>query len=83
MVRFVFPKGFEPLSSEPESEILSIELRERGCKDIQFFEINTPSIKNFNIIAKRVVPYALVFINVSLVPPPILQPYPPGTSKTG
>ena len=24
----VFPKGFEPLSSEPESEILSIELRE-------------------------------------------------------
>jgi hypothetical protein len=25
----VFPKGFEPLSSEPESEILSIELRER------------------------------------------------------
>lgn len=30
----VFPKGFEPLSSEPESEILSIELRERECKDI-------------------------------------------------
>lgn len=25
----VFPKGFEPPSSEPESDILSIELRER------------------------------------------------------
>jgi hypothetical protein len=26
----VFPKGFEPPSSEPESDILSIELRERN-----------------------------------------------------
>ena len=47
MVRFVFPKGFEPLSSEPESEILSIELRERGCKDIQIFEINMDKDNNF------------------------------------
>src|SRR5690606_1521298 len=37
--RLVFPKGFEPLSSEPESEILSIELRERGCKDIDLLTL--------------------------------------------
>jgi hypothetical protein len=28
----VFPKGFEPPSSEPESDILSIELREQCGK---------------------------------------------------
>ena len=28
LVDFVLPKGFEPLSSVPETEILSIELRE-------------------------------------------------------
>jgi hypothetical protein len=29
----VSPKGFEPPSSEPESEILSIELRRQWGKD--------------------------------------------------
>lgn len=29
VLRFVFPKGFEPPSSEPESDILSIELRKQ------------------------------------------------------
>lgn len=38
----VFPKGFEPPSSEPESDILSIELRKRiayCCKNIKLFRI--------------------------------------------
>lgn len=35
---FVIPTGFEPISSEPESEILSIELRDQngGCKNNNF-----------------------------------------------
>lgn len=40
--RMVFPKGFEPPSSEPESDILSIELRKRiayCCKNIKLFRI--------------------------------------------
>ncbi|MDF2518894.1 MAG: hypothetical protein K0R59_4190, partial [Sphingobacterium sp.] len=32
----VFPAGVEPTSSEPESEILSIELRERVAKIYYF-----------------------------------------------
>lgn len=38
------PKGFEPLSSVPETEILSIELRVlgvSGCKYKWFFEKGT------------------------------------------
>ncbi len=36
----VFPKGFEPPSSEPESDILSIELRELG---INFYAVGASS----------------------------------------
>ena len=36
MSPFVFPAGVEPTSSEPESEILSIELRERVAKIYYF-----------------------------------------------
>ncbi len=37
---FVLPKGVEPLSSEPESDILSIELRKQlGCKNSNLNEI--------------------------------------------
>ena len=32
---FVFPWGVEPQSSEPESDILSIELREHGWFGMQ------------------------------------------------
>lgn len=32
LVFLVFPKGFEPPSSEPESDILSIELRKQNRK---------------------------------------------------
>ncbi len=40
----VFPKGFEPPSSEPESDILSIELRE------QFSDLLRKNIKLFHIL---------------------------------
>jgi hypothetical protein len=33
----VFPKGFEPPSSEPESDILSIELREQCAANIEIY----------------------------------------------
>lgn len=36
---FVFPAGVEPTSSEPESEILSIELRERLAKIYYFLDL--------------------------------------------
>ena len=35
----MFPKGFEPPSLEPESNILSIELREQGRKYIEIIGI--------------------------------------------
>lgn len=38
----VFPKGFEPLSVEPESTILSIELRERAAKILQWIVKQRP-----------------------------------------
>gem|GEM_PF-2276378 len=36
---YVFPAGVEPTSSEPESEILSIELRERFAKIYYFLDL--------------------------------------------
>ena len=53
----VLPKGFEPLSSVPETEILSIELRERsraalpavsGCKSNENRSMNKKVVQVFH-----------------------------------
>ncbi len=42
----VIPTGIEPVPSEPESDILSIELRDRleGTKMMHFFEFHKPGV---------------------------------------
>ncbi len=79
-ILIVHPKGFEPLSSVPETEILSIELRVlgvSGCKYKWIFEKRTPDFQFWTMDFKRNLSFSsLATCFLSVLPLQLLQKFP-------